>query len=139
MRIPHTSHEFRTLAERFLKWGVTGTLTVGLDVLLFRGLYPMTHSVLVANAIGLPLTTTFNYLMHHRWSFEASRDHSAATPRFLVALLFNYLVNSSIVKVALLAGATPAIAKLVAVPIQAPLNFVILNRWVFHGGAARSD
>lgn len=137
MRIPRVRKEQRLLVERFIKWGITGTLTVALDVLLFRSLYPMTHSVLLANSIGMPLSTSFNYLIHHHWSFQASRGHGAATPRFLVALLFGYLLNSTIVKIALESGATPAFAKLAAVPLQAPINFIILYRWVFHDAVRR--
>lgn len=123
----------RTLPpDRFLKWAITGTLTVTIDVLLFRALYPLTHSVFIANAISMPVTTSFNYLLHHRWSFRATRGHAAATPRFGAALVIGYLLNSALVTLALAAGASPTLAKLCAFPIQAPINFVILNRWVFH-------
>lgn len=119
-------------AQRFIKWAITGTLTLALDATLFRTIYPKVDSVLLANAISMPVTTMFNYLLHHKWSFDATRGHTAATPRYLAALLFGYGLNSTLVKLALLAGATPTFAKLLAVPVQAPLNFVILNRWVFH-------
>lgn len=131
-------NERRTDVARILKWGVTGSLTVGLDVFLFRTIYPQVGSVLLTNAIGFPITTSFNYVLHHNWSFKASRGHGAATPRYLVALGVNFAVNSLLVKVFLVAGATPTFAKLAAIPFQTPANFLLLNRWVFHSSESKA-
>ena len=119
-------------ATRFVRWGITGTLTVGLDVILFRSIYPLTESVLFANAISTPVVTAFNYLMHHKWSFQATRGHQSATSRYLATLVAGYLINSALVSIALSLGASPALAKLAAVPVQAPINFLAFNLWVFH-------
>lgn len=118
---------------RIAKWATTGVLTVALDVLLFRMLYPVTQSVLIANAISVPATTLFNYILHHKWSFESQERHGVATSRYLATMLLGYVLNSLLVKAALLAGADATTAKLLAVPIQAPINYVALRYWVFRG------
>lgn len=131
MRVPTDFVRDLAQLERVAKWASIGVLTVAADVAIFRLVYPLTNSVLVANAVSMGASTLFNYLAHHRWSFESNRDHRSAAWRFAAALLLGYIINSVVVKIALLAGATTALAKVLAVPIQAPINFVILNRWVF--------
>lgn len=119
------------LVRRALKWGAVGGLSAILDAGLFAWLYPGIGSVLLTNIIVIPTVTAVGYMLNHYWSFESTRTHSGAIPRFLINLGFYFLLNTFLVWLGLLCGLPPALAKLATIPIQAPINFIILNHWVF--------
>lgn len=118
--------------DRVFRWVVTGTTTTLLDVAIFHVLFGAWDVLLAANAVSLSVSTTLNYLMHHAWSFRATRAHRGAAPRFLVSLGVYYVINSTLVAGFVALGVDATVAKVVSVPLQAPLNFWLFNRWVFH-------
>lgn len=125
--------------NKALKWASVGALSAILDAGLFGIIYPSIKSVVLTNFIVIPLVTALGYALNHQWSFQSNRRHRGAIFRFGINLAFYFALNSLLVWLGLKLGMHPSVAKLATVPIQAPLNFVILNHWVFGEKKSRRD
>ena len=114
-----------------LRWGAVGLLTTAIDYLLFVNLYGPIKSVLLANLISVSISTSINYFAHHRWSFKTNQNHSKSGAKYLLNLLFWWLVSTSIIKVLVELDIDPKVAKLVPLVLIVPINYFVLNFIVF--------
>ena len=113
------------------RWFMVGCATFLIDYVIFLSLYPYIGSVAITNLISGGVSTSFNYLTHHRWTFKSDADHKCSTPRYAGAMIFAYLLNTSATKTLLILGVPVAWAKFLAAAIQAPTTYYILNFLVF--------
>jgi putative flippase GtrA len=116
-----------------LRWFLVGGVTVGIDWLIFVNLYPRIGSVALTNLISGSVSTAFNYLGHHRWTFKSEQHHTQSAVRYGVALFGMYILNTGLVKAFIVLGFVAGAAKLSAAVIQAPVSYFLLNRLVFKG------
>jgi len=114
-----------------LRWGLVGMTTTFVDFLLFISLYGPISSVFLANLISASVATCMNYLTHHRWTFKSEQNHSRSGFKYLLNLIFWWLVSTSIIKILLVSGLDPKIAKLVPLVLIVPVNYFVLNYLVF--------
>ena len=114
-----------------IRWGVVGMLTTTLDYLLFVNLYGPINSVFIANLISASIATSINYFTHHRWTFKTNQNHSKSGAKYLLNLIFWWLVSTSIIKVLVELDIDPKIAKLVPLVLIVPINYFVLNFIVF--------
>ena len=114
-----------------LRWGTVGILTTALDYLLFVNLYGPINSVFIANLISASIATSINYFTHHRWTFKTNQNHSKSGAKYLLNLIFWWLVSTSVIKVLVELGIDPKIAKLVPLVLIVPINYFVLNFIVF--------
>lgn len=114
-----------------LRWGAVGILTTALDYLLFVNLYGPTNSVFLANLISASVATSINYFTHHRWTFKTNQNHSTSGAKYLLNLVFWWLVSTSIIKVLVVLDFDPKVAKLVPLVLIVPINYFVLNFIVF--------
>jgi putative flippase GtrA len=114
-----------------LRWGTVGILTTALDYLLFVNLYGPINSVFIANLISASIATSINYFTHHRWTFKTDQNHSKSGAKYLLNLIFWWLVSTSIIKVLVELDIDPKIAKLVPLVLIVPINYFVLNFIVF--------
>jgi putative flippase GtrA len=114
-----------------LRWGLVGTTTTLVDYLLFISLYGPISSVFLANLISATVATCINYLTHHRWTFKSEQNHSRSGLKFLINLVFWWLVSTSTIKILLESGLDPKVAKLVPLVLIVPVNYFVLNYLVF--------
>ena len=114
-----------------LRWGTVGILTTALDYLLFVNLYGPINSVFIANLISASIATSINYFTHHRWTFKTNQNHSKSGAKYLLNLIFWWLVSTSIIKVLVELDIDPKIAKLVPLVLIVPINYFVLNLIVF--------
>ena len=114
-----------------LRWGLVGASTTAVDYLLFISLYGLIDSVFLANLISATVATSINYLTHHRWTFKSEQNHSRSGFKYLLNLIFWWLVSTSIIKILLVSGLDPRIAKLVPLILIVPVNYFVLNYLVF--------
>ena len=114
-----------------LRWGTVGILTTALDYLLFVNLYGPINSIFVANFISASIATSINYFTHHRWTFKTNQNHSKSGAKYLLNLIFWWLVSTSIIKVLVELDIDPKIAKLVPLVLIVPINYFVLNFIVF--------
>ena len=128
--------KFKALKEKYfdysmLRWGTVGILTTALDYLLFVNLYGPIKSVFIANLISASIATSINYFTHHRWTFKTNQNHSKSGAKYLLNLIFWWLVSTSIIKVLVELDIDPKIAKLVPLVLIVPINYFVLNFIVF--------
>jgi putative flippase GtrA len=128
--------KFKTLKDRYfdysmVRWGTVGLLTNVLDYFLFVNLYGPIKSVFLANLLSAMVATSINYFTHHRWTFKSEQNHSSSGVKYLFNLTVWWLVSTSIIKVLVVLGINPKIAKLVPLLIIVPVNYFVLNYVVF--------
>ena len=114
-----------------IRWGLVGTTTTLVDYLLFISLYGPISSVFLANLISATVSTCINYLAHHRWTFKSEQNHSRSGFKYVLNLIFWWLISTSIIKILLVSGFDPKIAKLVPLVLIVPVNYFVLNYLVF--------
>ena len=128
--------KFKVLKEKYfdysmLRWGTVGILTTALDYLLFVNLYGPINSVFIANLISASVATSINYFTHHRWTFKTNQNHSKSGAKYLLNLIFWWLVSTSVIKVLVELDIDPKIAKLAPLVLIVPINYFVLNFIVF--------
>ena len=114
-----------------LRWGLVGITTTVVDYILFISLYGTINSVFLANLISATVATSMNYLTHHRWTFKSEQNHSRSGFKYILNLIFWWLISTSIIKILLVSGFDPKIAKLVPLVLIVPVNYFVLNYLVF--------
>jgi putative flippase GtrA len=114
-----------------IRWGLVGMSTTLVDYLLFISVYGQISSVFLANLISASVATSINYLTHHRWTFRSEQNHSKSGFKYLLNLTFWWLISTSIIKLLLVSGLDPKIAKLVPLVLIVPVNYFVLNYLVF--------
>ena len=114
-----------------LRWAAVGITTTTIDYLLFITLFGPIDSVFIANLFAAVIATSFNYLTHHRWTFKSNQQHSRSGIKYLMNLIFWWLISSSIIKTLVEAGVDPRVAKLVPFVFIVPVNYFVLNKIVF--------
>jgi len=127
---------FKKLKDKYfdysmIRWGLVGITTTLVDFLLFISLYGPISSVFLANLISASVATCINYLMHHRWTFKSEQNHSRSGFKYLLNLIFWWLVSTTIIKILLISGLDSKIAKLVPLVLIVPVNYFVLNYLVF--------
>ena len=135
-RLEFIISKLKSLKEKYfdysmLRWGLVGMTTTILDYLLFISLYGPINSVFLANLISATVATCINYLTHHRWTFRSEQNHSRSGFKYLINLIFWWLVSTSIIKILLVSGIDPRIAKLAPLVLIVPVNYFVLNNLVF--------
>jgi putative flippase GtrA len=114
-----------------IRWGLVGITTTLIDYLLFISLYGPINSVFLANLISATVATCINYLTHYRWTFKSEQNHSRSGIKYLLNLIFWWLVSTTVIKLLVDAGLDPRIAKLVPLVLIVPVNYFVLNHLVF--------
>ena len=114
-----------------LRWAAVGITTTAIDYILFITLFGPIDSVFIANLFAAVVATSFNYLTHHRWTFKSNQQHSRSGVKYLLNLIFWWLISSSIIKTLVEAGLDPRVAKLVPFVFIVPINYFVLNKIVF--------
>ena len=115
------------------RWALVGTTTAVIDYLLFISFYSVIRSVFIANFCAGLFSLTFNYIAHHFWSFQSGVDHSKSGIKYLVNLLLFWFIGTVLLSTLITSGIDPKIAKLIPVPLIAPMSFLSLSYFVFKG------
>jgi putative flippase GtrA len=114
-----------------LRWSLVGITTTAIDYLLFITLYGPINSIFLANLISAAVATSINYLTHHRWTFRSNQNHSRSGVKYLLNIIFWWLVSTSLIKTLVVAGVDPRLAKLFPLILIVPINYFVLNSLVF--------
>ena len=135
-RLEFIISRFKKLKDKYfdysmLRWGLVGVTTTAVDYLLFISLYGPIGSIFLANLISATVATCINYLTHHRWTFKSSQNHSKSGIKYSLNLIFWWFVSTSVIKILVVAGFDPRIAKLAPLILIVPVNYFVLNYLVF--------
>ena len=114
-----------------LRWAVVGITTTAIDYIIFILLYGASGSVFGSNLVAAATATTFNYITHHRWTFKSNQKHAASGVKYLLNLIFWWIISSSIIKTLVALGVDVKIAKLAPLVFIVPVNYFVLNKLVF--------
>jgi putative flippase GtrA len=114
-----------------LRWMLVGFFTTATDYLIFISLYGPVDSVVISNFISGFVATSINYYTHHRWTFKSEQDHSKSGTRYLLNLIFWWVVSTLAIKALIVLEIDPKIAKLLPILVIAPINYFVLNHIVF--------
>jgi putative flippase GtrA len=122
----------RSLFGSFVRFCVTGVLSVVADVgtlsLLHSGLgVRLLWSTIVAYAAGLLV----NYSLNRNWTFQARADHRQTLIRYATMVAFNFGSTLVIVLGLTHLGLYYLLSKLVAIALNAGINFTAGRYWVF--------
>ncbi len=131
MKIRVKSLRNRIFKKSMLRWSAVGILTNAIDYVLFIFLYGPIDSVFLANLISASIATFINYFSHHRWTFRSNQIHSNSGAKYVINLIFWWLVSTSIIKSLVVLNVDPKIAKLVPFLLIVPINYFVLNYIVF--------
>ena len=113
------------------RWGLVGVTTATIDYMIFVLLYSVISSVLVANFCAGLVSISFNYTSHYFWSFKSRSDHTKAGLKYLINQITFWSINTLLLKALIIGGFDPKIAKLIPIPLIAPLSFISLRFFVF--------
>ena len=113
------------------RWALVGASTTIIDYIIFISLYSVITSVLVANFCAGLASVSFNYAAHYFWSFKSRSDHTKAGIKYLINLITFWSISTIMLKMLISTGLDPKIAKLMPIPIIAPLSFLSLRFLVF--------
>jgi len=114
-----------------VRWGAVGLTTFVIDYSVFITLFQFTSAVLISNLISMSIATSFNYYTHHRWTFKSDQNHAKSSLKYLVNLIFWWLVSTSIIKSLLVLDVDARLAKLAPLALVIPINYFVLNKIVF--------
>ena len=114
-----------------IRWGLVGLTTTAVDFTLFTTLYYAINSVFISNLISATVATSINYATHHRWTFRSEQNHSRSGIKYVLNLIFWWLVSTSIIKTLVVLNIDPRIAKLIPLILIVPVNYFVLNHLVF--------
>ena len=112
MKIHVKSLRNKIFKKSMLRWSAVGILTNSIDYVLFIFLYGPIDSVFLANLISASIATVTNYFSHHRWTFRSNQTHSNSGAKYVINLIFWWLVSTSIIKSLVVLNVDPKIAKL---------------------------
>jgi putative flippase GtrA len=114
-----------------IRWGLVGLTTTAIDFLLFTTLYYAINSVFISNLISSTVATSINYAAHHRWTFRSEQNHSRSGFKYLLNIIFWWLVSTSMIKTLVVLNIDPRIAKLAPLIFIVTVNYFVLNYLVF--------
>ncbi len=114
-----------------LRWMMVGLFTTAIDYLIFILLYGPINSVVISNFFSGFVSTSINYFTHHRWTFRSEQDHSKSGTKYLLNLIFWWVVSTLTIKALIVLDIDPKIAKLLPILVIAPINYFVLNHIVF--------
>ena len=114
-----------------IRWMLVGLFTTATDYLIFISLYGPINSVVIANFISGFVSTSINYYTHHHWTFKSEQDHSKSGSRYLLNLIFWWVISTLSIKALIVLEIDPKIAKLLPILVIAPINYFVLNHIVF--------
>ena len=113
------------------RWALVGSITTIIDYIIFILLYSVITSVLVANFCAGLVSVSFNYAAHYFWSFKSRSDHTKSGIKYLINLITFWSISTLMLKTLINTGLDHKIAKLIPIPIIAPLSFLSLRFLVF--------
>jgi putative flippase GtrA len=114
-----------------IRWVLVGLFTTATDYLIFISLYGPIDSVVISNFISGFVATSINYFTHHSWTFKSEQDHSKSGTRYLLNLIFWWVVSTLSIKALIVLEVDPKFAKLLPILVIAPINYFVLNHIVF--------
>lgn len=122
----------RGLIAALLRFGVTGFLSVGLDVAILFELHSVAKvDLLLATTVAYASSLAVNYSLNHAWVFQADGQARRRLLRYGFLVVVNYTLVIGFVSGLTALGLYYLLARLIAVAVNALINFTAFRYWVF--------
>jgi putative flippase GtrA len=121
-----------SLKESLVRFLLTGVCSLGADVGFLYGLHSGAGtSLTLATVVGSVAAVIVNYALNRNWTFQATASHGSVLGPYLLMVGVNVGSTLLIVRGLTDLGLYYLVSKLVAVGVNAVLNFVSARYWVF--------
>jgi putative flippase GtrA len=115
----------------FVRWFIVGVTSLVIDICGFALGLEFSESIFVANFVAAILSTSFNYLAHYFWTFNSKGRHGKTILRYYLNIFFLWIGSSLLIKLLILNGFGPLVAKVLSLVLILPLNFLTLKFFVY--------
>jgi putative flippase GtrA len=121
-----------SLRESLIRFCLTGVLSLGADFGVLYGLHSGAGVALsLSTVLGTLAAVIVNYTLNRNWTFQASAGHGYTLVRYMLMAGVNFGSTLLIVLWLSHLGLYYLVSKLVAVAVNAVINFVSARYWVF--------
>ncbi|HVW81447.1 MAG TPA: GtrA family protein [Mycobacteriales bacterium] len=121
-----------SLKESLVRFLITGVCSLGADFAFLYGLHSGAKvSLTLATIAGSVAAVIVNYTLNRNWTFQATASHGSVVGPYLLMVAINVGSTLLIVRGLTHLGLYYLVSKLVAVAVNAVLNFVSARYWVF--------
>jgi putative flippase GtrA len=121
-----------SLIASLIRFGVTGVASLGADFAVLYGLHKGAGVGLsLATVLGLVAAVIVNYTLNRNWTFQARAGHGDTLVRYALLVGVNVATTLVIVDGLTHAGLYFLWSKVVAVGVNATINFTTSRYWIF--------
>ncbi|HVS68670.1 MAG TPA: GtrA family protein [Mycobacteriales bacterium] len=121
-----------SLIASLIRFAVTGFASLGTDFAILYALYKGAGiSLSLATIVGLAGAVVVNYTLNRNWTFQARASHGGTLPRYALLVGVNVVTTVVIVDGLTHAGLYFLWSKVVAVAVNATINFTSSRYWIF--------
>ena len=117
--------------KRLQKWAMTGVLTFVVEYVIFVIFFGYIQIVTIANFFAASVSLTFNYLLHHTWSFKSKQSKTSTLKRYAINSTFFWVISTLILKFLISNGIDPKIAKTIPILLLMPFTYWSLRKFVY--------
>ena len=121
----------QALKAALVRWFFVGAVTFVIDYTLFLKVFEVTNLVAFSNAISAVFSLSFNFSAHYYWTFSSSVSKLKSSLRYVLNSFGVWLVATSILKLLIVLGVQPEIAKFLPTILLMPLTFFTLKKFVY--------
>lgn len=126
------------LLVEIVKYGVIGVVNTAITIaIIFSLIYWCGVSALSANAIGYAVGFCCSYTLNRVWTFRSQAEVGRSVGKYVVAALFAYAMNFTVVKLALGLGASEYWVQLAGAVVYTVCLFIMSRLWVFKKNAGK--
>ena len=118
----------------FVKWLVVGIFCFYIDYTIFLFLFtqtPFDKFVTVCNGLSMGSATIINYLLHKFWTFNSQKSRTSSLFPYLANFFSIWIIGTLLLKLMLVSGVKPGIAKIGTALITLPISYLALRFYVF--------
>ena len=120
------------IPPNFTKWLSVGFSSLILDISIFTFVFHRTENVLLSNSLAALCSTTFNYSMHYFWTFSSKTKHRDSLLRYVLNILFLWAAGTGLIRIFVMSGFSPFMAKLLSMILVLPVNYFVLRFFVYN-------
>lgn len=131
-QLAEPASERRSLVGALIRFGITGGASVGADIAVLALLHSgLGVPLAIATLAGYAVSLVINYSLNRNWTFQAGTDHRRTLTKYAIVVAFNVGTTELLILGLPHHGARYVANKLIAVAVNAVINFAAGRYWVF--------
>lgn len=122
--------------QRLVKYLLIGATASAIDVALFMILLMgFGTTPLFAHSISVPTAVLFSFAVNARHNFRVSDHIALRLLSFILVCVVGYLAGFGVIMVAVWAGASAAVGKVLSLPVVFVVQYLLNSRITFRGSS----